>query len=303
MLIGKRKTRFDITFDVINYVILALVAFIMIYPMYFCVIASFSDPTYVHLGKTYFVIKGFHLEAYRNVFRNKDIWRDYMNSIFITSCATAWSLAMTVPCAYALSRKNLKGRGILMTYFMITMYFGGGLIPSYLVNKTLHLVNTYWVLIMGFGVHNMILVRTFYRTNFPDELYEAAKIDGCSEIGIFLKIAIPLSGAIIAVIALYCAVGNWNAYFSALIYISDKKKWPLQLVLRSILILNSAQSIDAETMRNATMEQLDALVLKQRLAETMKYSVIFISSLPMLIAYPFVQKYFVKGVMIGSLKG
>jgi putative aldouronate transport system permease protein len=301
----RMKTRGDRVFDCVNTFLLIIVAFIMLYPMYFTVVASLSDPNETQLGHTFLFIKGLNFDAYYNVFNNKDIWTGYGNSIFITLTGTLLALCVTIPAAYALSRKYLVGRNILMVFFLITMYFSGGLIPSYLVNKTLHLVNTLAVLIIGgaFSVYNMIIVRTFYTTNFPDEIYEAAKIDGSSEIGIFFGMALPLSGAIIAVIALYVAVGHWNSYFGALIYLSDKQKWPLQLILRSILIQNQGSGIDMDRLKTASSDELATMLKKQQLAEAMKYSLIFISSLPMLIAYPFVQKYFVKGVMIGSVKG
>lgn len=299
------KTRFDKVFDIVNTILLVIIMIIMLYPMYFTVIASISDPLKVQSGETFLLPKGINFDAYYNVFKNQNIWTGYINSIYYTVLSTIVGLVGTIPCAYAMSRKYLKGRNILMLFFMITMYFGGGLIPSYLVNQTLHLVNTRAVMIIGsfFSVYNMIIVRTFYISNFPDEIYEAAKIDGCREIGIFFKMALPLSGAIIAVIALYIAVGTWNSYFGALIYLTDQKKWPLQLVLRGILTQNQQMAIDMDRLKTASAEELTAMVKKQQLAETMKYSLIFIASLPMLVAYPFVQKYFVKGVMIGSVKG
>ncbi len=301
----RMRTRFDVVFDTVNTVLLVIIVLIMLYPMYFTVIASFSDPNQVQTGKAFLLIKGFNIDAYYNVFKNKNIWTGYLNSIYYTILGTLAGLSGTVTCAYAMSRKYLRGRKVLMVFFMITMYFGGGLIPSYLVNQTLHLVNTRTLMIIGgfFSVYNMIIVRTFYQTNFPDEIYEAAKIDGCRELGIFFRMALPLSGAIIAVIALYNAVGQWNSYFGALIYLSDQKKWPLQLILRNILIQNQGMGIDMDRLKSASADELAMMLKKQQLAETMKYSLIFISSLPMLIAYPFVQKYFVKGVMIGSIKG
>lgn len=285
--------------------VLLVISFTMLYPLYFTIIASLSDPTETHLGNTFFFIKGFTLEAYHNVFINDGIWTGYLNSIFITAVGTITALVITIPAAYVLSRNQFKGRNALMIFFMITMFFSGGLIPSYLVMQSLGLVNTYAVLILGsgFSVFNMIIARTFYQSNFPTEVYEAAKIDGCSELGIFVKMALPLSGAIIAVIGLYVAVGHWNSYFGALIYLSDKDKWPLQIVLRNILIMNQQMTIDPASLQAASEDELALMARRTRMAESMKYSLIFIASLPMLIAYPFVQKYFVKGVLIGSIKG
>ncbi|MDD6884565.1 MAG: carbohydrate ABC transporter permease [Eubacteriales bacterium] len=300
-----RRSFGDAVFDWINLALLLLVVVLMLYPLYFTVVASLSDPYATARGETYFWVKDFTLDAYRNVFINKQIWSGYANSIFYTVVGTAWALAVTIPCAYAMSRKHLKGAGILMGMFVFTMYFSGGLIPSYMLIKNLGLFNKRLALILpaGISVYNMIVARTFYRTNFPDDLYEAAKIDGCCEFGIFFKIAVPVSGAIIAVIALFVAVGHWNSYFSALLYLTDNSKWPLQLILRGILIQNQNMSMDLNALRSATMDQIEFMQKKARMAEAMKYSLIFISSAPLLVAYPFVQKYFVKGVLIGSIKG
>lgn len=301
---SQRRTMSDRTFDTINLVLLIILTLIIIYPLYFTVIASISDPYEVAKGNVVFWPKGFTLEPYTNVFVNDDIWIGYKNSIINTVLTVIYNLIITVPAAYVMSRKGLKGKNVLMAYFVFTMYFSGGLIPGYLLVKDLGLMNTRWALIIpaGFSVYNMIIGRTFFISNMPDELYEAAKIDGCSEFGIFFKIALPLSGAIIAVVALYVAVGTWNAWFNVLLYITDKKLYTLQYVLRSILIQNQEMSIINTTSMNNT-DAVASLMRRKYMAEGMKYSLIFIASLPMLIAYPFVQKYFVKGVMIGALKG
>ncbi len=301
---SQRRTMSDKTFDIINVILLVLITLVIIYPLYFTVIASFSEPYEVAKGNVIFYPKGFTLEAYANVFRNDDIWIGYKNTIINTILTVIYNLIVTIPAAYVMSRKGLKGKGALMGYFVFTMYFSGGLIPGYLLVKGLGLMNTRWALIIpaGFSVYNMIIGRTFFMSNMPDELYEAAKIDGCSEFGIFFKIALPLAGAIIAVIALYVAVGTWNSWFNVLLYITDKKLYTLQYVLRAILIQNQEMSIiDVGKMSNT--EAVTALMRRKYMAEGMKYSIIFIASLPMLIAYPFVQKHFVKGVMIGALKG
>ena len=301
---SQRRTMSDRTFDTINLVLLIILTLIIIYPLYFTVIASISDPYEVAKGNVVFWPKGFTLEPYTNVFVNDDIWIGYKNSIINTVLTVIYNLIITVPAAYVRSRKGLKVKNVLMAYFVFTMYFSGGLIPGYLLVKDLGLMNTRWALIIpaGFSVYNMIIGRTFFISNMPDELYEAAKIDGCSEFGIFFKIALPLSGAIIAVVALYVAVGTWNAWFNVLLYITDKKLYTLQYVLRSILIQNQEMSIINTTSMNNT-DAVASLMRRKYMAEGMKYSLIFIASLPMLIAYPFVQKYFVKGVMIGALKG
>jgi len=298
-----KRSKSDVIFDTVVYAFLILFLIVVIYPLYFTVIASVSDPNATAMGETFFWFKGFHLDAYKNVFINEQIWTGYYNSIIYVVVGTVYALAITISCAYAMSRRGLKGKNILMGVFVFTMYFGGGLIPFYLVISKLGMINSRAALIVpaGFSVFNMIVTRTFFSSSFPEELYEAAQIDGCSEIGIFARIALPLSKAIIAVIGLFVAVGHWNSYFGALLFLSDNGKWPLQLVLRSILIMNQQLAMDLTWVTN--MDQIQFLTLKTRMAETMKYSLIFISSAPMLIAYPFVQKHFVKGVMIGSLKG
>lgn len=227
--------------------------------------------------------------------------RGFFNSIFITASGILVNLAVTLPTAYALSRNTFSGKKPITLFYMITMFFGGGLIPTYLVVKNLHMLNTLWALILPgcLSVYNMIVARTFFKANISEELYEAAEIDGCTQGRFFFKIALPLSKAIIAILVLYYGVGHWNAYFSALLYISDKSFYPLQLVLRNILITN--QTALSQT---ATTEAARALLReKQQLIEVMKYSLIIISSVPVLVLYPFIQKHFVKGVMIGSVKG
>ncbi|MBE6884119.1 MAG: carbohydrate ABC transporter permease [Ruminococcaceae bacterium] len=301
---SERRSSSDKVFDTVNLILLVIITIVTLYPLYFTVIASFSDPYEVAKGNVIFWLKGFTIEPYTNVFINDDIWIGYRNTIFTTVITVIYNLVLTIPAAYVMSRKGLKGKGILMAYFVFTMYFGGGLIPSYLLIKQLGLMNSLGALIIpaGFSVYNMIIARTFFQSNMPDELYEAAKIDGSSEFGIFFKIALPLSGAIIAVISLYVAVAAWNSWFNVLLYITDKNLYTLQYVLRSILIQNQTLNIiNTETMENT--EAVQALMRRKYMAEGMKYSVIFIANLPMLIAYPFVQKHFVKGVMIGALKG
>ena len=293
----------DKLFDTVNIILLCFVGLIILYPLYFTVIASVSNPYPVMRGEVLLYPKEFTLEPYKNVFINDDIWMGYYNTIVNTVMVTAYNLVLTIPAAYVLARRGLKGRNIFMFIFVFTMYFSGGMIPGYLLVKQLGLINTRWALIIpaGMSVYNMIIARTFFQSNLSEELYEAARIDGCNEYGIFFRIALPLSGAIIAVVALYVAVGSWNSYFSALLYVSDRKLYPLQFVLRNILITN--QQMKLINTGSLSSKQIESMYRKKIMAESMKYSIIFISSLPMLIAYPFVQKYFVKGVMIGALKG
>ncbi len=299
------RTRVDRIFDFLNVVFMALIILIMAYPLYFTIIASISDPNEVVLGNVLLVPHGFTLEAYENVFKNDSIWLGYLNSLRNTFFGTLLALFFTIPPAYALSKQELPGRTVINWIFLFTMYFGGGLIPYYLIVRSLNLLDkpyTVIVLCGGCGVMNMIITRTYYRTSIPQSLYEAAYIDGSSELNTFVKIALPLSMPIIAVIALYCAIGFWNEYMTTLIYTSSREYQTLQMVLRQILILNQKliSQIDFSSDDGSAVETARRMAY---MAQVMKYSVIIIASLPMLIIYPFIQKYFVKGVMIGSLKG
>jgi putative aldouronate transport system permease protein len=298
----KRLKKIEL-FDVINVSLLALLMGIIIYPLYFTVIASFSDPYALMKGEVIFLPRGFTHEAYFNVLRNKEIWTGYFNTILYAVFGTLYALAVTIPAAYVLSRKRLKGRNLVMAYFVFTMYFSGGLVPYYVLVKNLGLLNTRLALILpaGLSVYHVIIARTFYQSSIPEELFESARIDGANDYRVFFSIVLPLSGSIIAVIALYLLVGHWNSYFQALLFITDSRKYPLQLILRNILIMNQNFSVIA--FSGMSTEQLEAGMKRSMMAETMKYALIFISSLPVLVAYPFVQKHFVKGVMIGALKG
>jgi putative aldouronate transport system permease protein len=297
-----KKYRIEL-FDVINLSLLALLMGIILYPLYFTVIASFSEPYALMSGEVILFPRGFTLEAYYNVLRSKEIWTGYFNIIIYAVCGTLYALAVTIPAAYVLSRKRLKGRNLIMAYFLFTMYFSGGLIPYYVLIKNLGMINTRLALIIpaGLSVYHVIIARTFYQSSIPEELFESAKIDGANEYRVFFSIVLPLSGSIVAVIALYLLVGHWNSYFPALLFITDARKYPLQLILRNILIMN--QNFSIVEVSSMSTQQLEAMMKRSMMAETMKYALIFISSLPVLAAYPFVQKHFVKGVMIGALKG
>lgn len=244
---------------------------------------------------------GFTLKGYLEVFKDDSIVRSFLNSVLYTVCGVLVNLAVTLPTAYALSRDRFSGKKAITMFYVITMFFSGGLIPTYLVVQNMHLLDTMWALILPgcLSVYNMIVARTFFKTNISEELYEAAEIDGCTQGRFFFQIALPLSGAITAIMVLYYGVGHWNSYFSGLIYLSDQNKYPLQLVLRSILITNESALQQAAT----TAEARAALNEKKELIEVMKYSLIIISSIPVLVLYPFIQRHFVKGVMIGSVKG
>lgn len=291
----RQRTNSDIAFDILFNVIGFIALFICFYPIYFVVVGSFSDPRLVLLGKTFIVPKGITLEGYKLVFEDQRIWTGLRNTIGYTLGGTAISVTVTLLAGYAMSRKELVFRKAIMMYFTITMFFGGGLIPTYLVIKNLGILNTYWVMVLpgAFSVYNMIISRTFFATSVPEELFESARLDGCSYTRFFLQICIPLSKAIIAVISLYYAVGYWNEYFKALLYISDPDKTTLQMVLNNIL-LSSQESADQSGMDYSS---------RLMTSEQIKYALIVVSTLPIMIVYPFLQKYFAKGVMLGSLKG
>ena len=296
-----KRCREDVIFDTVIFIILTLILFIVAYPLYWVIISSFSDPTAVSAGKVLLRPMGFTLKGYAEVFKNSQVMRGFFNSIVITFVGVCVNLAVTLPTAYALSRDNFSGKKPITVFYMITMFFGGGMIPTYLVVKNMQLLNTIWALVLPgcLSVYNMIVARTFFKSNISEELYEAGEIDGCTQSRFFFQIALPLSKAIIAIMVLYYGVGHWNSYFSALLYISDQDKYPLQLVLRNILITNQtalSQTATTAAARAALQEQ-------QHLIDVMKYSLIIISSVPVLIMYPLVQKHFVKGVMIGSVKG
>lgn len=299
---GKLKS--DKTFTVVNYTLLAILTLIILYPLYFTVIASISEPYEVVSGNVVLWPKGFTLESYAQIFHNEEIWTGFRNSTLYTVFGTMMSLILTIPAAYALSKKNLWGRGIITTYFVIIMYFSGGLLPTYLVVRDLGLLNqSYTLVIIGsFSVYNMVVARTYYQSSIPESLYEAAEIDGCSGFGQFFRIAIPLSKPIIAVIALYYAVGRWNDFYNSLVYITNSDYYSLQQILRNILLesQNALSAINGDTMSS---EEMAYFMRRAYLAEAMKYAIIFVSSLPMLLIYPLVQKHFVKGVMVGSVKG
>ena len=299
---GKLKS--DKTFTVVNYTLLAILTLIILYPLYFTVIASISEPYEVVSGNVVLWPKGFTLESYAQIFHNEEIWTGFRNSTLYTVFGTMMSLILTIPAAYALSKKNLWGRGIITTYFVIIMYFSGGLLPTYLVVRDLGLLNQpYTLVIIGsFSVYNMVVARTYYQSSIPESLYEAAEIDGCSGFGQFFRIAIPLSKPIIAVIALYYAVGRWNDFYNSLVYITNSDYYSLQQILRNILLesQNALSAINGDTMSS---EEMAYFMRRAYLAEAMKYAIIFVSSLPMLLIYPLEQKHFVKGVMVGSVKG
>lgn len=291
----------DKVFMIALHVVLTFILIVVLYPLLFVLLASVSDPQYVNSGALLLYPKGFNVLGYQQVFKDQRILIGYANTIFYTVSGASLAVAVNLMGGYALSRSDLPGRGIIMALFVFTMYFGGGMIPFYLIVRGLRLTNTRTILVLlgGTSVYNMIIVRSFFMSTIPHELQEAAEIDGCGTGKFFFSVVLPLSKAIVAVIVLYCAVGQWNAYFNALIFISDRDKYPLQIFLREILLTAKTYE-SAEVLSTMSGEDLSRM---QRMSEVVKYGVIVVSTLPMIALYPFLQKYFVKGVMIGSLKG
>lgn len=291
----------DVLFTVCNKLFLAIVLLLVCYPLIYIISASISDPILVNQGKLWLWPQGITFEGFERVFHNKELWVGYRNTILYTTVGTAINLLVTLPCAYALSRGDMVGRNAIMAAFVFTMFFGGGLIPTYLLIKNLGMTNTVWALLIpnAATIWNIIVCRTFFQMNIPKELQESAEIDGCSNTRLFVSIVLPLSAPIIAVMSLFYGVGHWNAFFNALIYLSDRSLFPLQLILKEILV---QQQVSSDMMTGGGGD-LDALAVQARIAEIVKYAVIIVSTLPVIIVYPFVQRYFVKGVLIGSIKG
>lgn len=284
-------------FDVIVFIISLIMVIVVLYPLILVLSNSISKPAYVSTGQVLLFPKGLTLDGYQAVFKNKDIMLGYGNTIFYTVTGVLATLVVTLPAGYAFTKKELPGNGILMKLFMFTMYFGGGLVPTFLVVNDIGLYNTRAIIILigVFSVYNCIICRSFFNA-IPSELEEAAEMDGSGPIRTFFKIVLPLSKALIGVITLWSMVGHWNAYFEAMIYLKDKDKQPLQLVLRRILILAQQAAQGGEDMGDYAMTLMEREAL-------LRYSIIVVSSLPLLIVYPFLQKYFDKGVLIGSVKG
>lgn len=278
----------------------AILVIVVLYPLYFVLIASFSDPMYVNSGELLLYPKGVTLAGYEKVFGDPDVWTGYANTIFYTVVGTALGTMIVLMAGYAFSRDDLPGSGIMMKLFVFTMYFSGGMIPLFIIVNELGLVNTRLVIILlgSVSVYNIIIVRSFMSSNIPKELLEAARLDGCGNVNFFFRIVMPLSKAVIAVMVLYIAVSYWNSYFNAMIFLRDNDLKPLQLYLREVLLAASAA-------QNTLSDSMDAeaveLVAKQ--ANLIKYSTIVVSTVPILCVYPFIQKHFAKGVMIGAIKG
>jgi|SRR5690625_890355 len=292
-----QESRSDKIFVKFNYIFVWLLIVIVAYPLLYIAIASISDPNLVNSGQVWLWPKGITFEGFERVMKDSEIWIGYRNTIFYTVVGTLINLLVTLPGAYVLSRKDIAGRNIIMFLIVFTMFFEGGMIPTYLLVKNLGMVDTVWALLIpqAATVWNVIVTRTFFQSTIPKELEEMAEIDGCSGFRVFFQIVVPLSKPIIAVMTLFYAVGHWNEYFQALIYLSNEALYPLQLFLKNMLV---SSQIDSTLVGDA-----ESQAEQQRIGEVMKYAVMIISMVPLLILYPFLQRYFIKGIMIGSIKG
>ena len=291
------RSRDDKIFDAVVMLVVTFIFIVMLYPLIYIVSASFSSARAVSTGRVFLWPVEPSVEGYRAVFENKDILGGYINTIFYTVFGTFINIAVTMMAAYPLARVDFKARGVLSFVFTFTMLFNGGMVPTYLVIKQLGMINTVWALVLpgAISVYNMIVARSFIQSNIPNELLQAAQIDGCSDTRYFFSMVLPLSKTVIAVITLFYAVTHWNAFFNAFLYLNDRAKYPLQIILKEILV---SSKVDASMVLD---EEL--MAAKQGLAELLKFSLIIGATAPILCVYPFIQKYFVKGVMIGSVKG
>ncbi len=280
-------------FDIVNYTILLLIAFATLYPMYYIFIVSISSGEYVSRGLVSFIPKGITWEAYKLVFQNHDIWRSYLNTIIYTGVGTAINIMVTSFCAFPLSRKDFYGRPVFTVLITLTMFISGGLIPLYLVINQLHMTNTIWAIVLppAVSTYNMIIMRTFF-TNVPFSLQESAYLDGANDLHIFFKIILPLSTPILATLTLFYAVTHWNSFFPAMIYLNEKAKYPVQIILRDIVVAGEFSDQGGDITNSLNI-----------VAVNFKYAAIIITVVPILVVYPFLQKYFAKGVMVGAVKG
>lgn len=292
-----RETGVDRVFTIVNYAVLTIFLALIIYPLIFVVSSSFSDGAAVITGRVILWPVNFSTLAYEKVFSYPRIWSGYGNSLFYAVVGTLVNVTMTLLAAFPLSRRDLFGKNILVGLFLFTLFFNGGLIPSYLLVRDLGLRNTRWALIIpqALSVWNLLIAITFVRTSIPHELLEASQLDGCSDFNYFIRILLPLSTPLIAVLSLFYAIGHWNQFFAALLYLTNKDLFPLQIILRDILI---SSNIDL-----AMVEDIKVMAAREALRELLKYALIVVASVPVLMIYPFAQRYFVKGIMLGSVKG
>ncbi|GAA1312353.1 carbohydrate ABC transporter permease [Brachybacterium tyrofermentans] len=288
----------DPLFGVVTYGLIGVAIVLIVYPLYFIVIASISDPSLVQQGKVVLFPRGITFDGYLTIFGTSTIVRGFANSVLYTVVGTALSVTMILTGAYALTRKDMPGRNLFMILFVITMFFDGGMIARYLVVKELGMLNTMWAVVLpgAVGVWNLIIARTFLQQNLSPELREAAQLDGASDFRFFFGIAIPLSKPLIVLMVMIHLVANWNAFFDAMIYLNDESKYPLQLILRNVLIQSQASASGMD------MASMDSTAAAQKMGELLKYSMIVVSTIPLLIAFPFLQRHFIKGATLGALK-
>ncbi len=291
-----KKSRGDAVLDIIISAILVCVTFLVLYPLYYILIASISDPSAVALGEVVLFPIGINFDAYIELWSNTRIWTGYRNSLIYTAVGTFLNIAITIPAGFALAKKQLPGRKLIMLYFVFTMYFSGGMMPKYLVVSDLNLINTPWAVLLpsAISVFYLIICKSYFEGSIPESLYDAAYIDGCNNFKFFFIIALPLAPALIAVMVLYYALIRWNAYLEPMIYITDEAIQTLQVIINSIMSAYSASN--TEGMSQAQLTEL------LRTRELLKYAIVVVAMLPLLIAYPFVQKYFIRGVMVGAVK-
>lgn len=293
-----RETRSDKIYGVFSHIIILLVMVILVYPIWAVVVASFSNPTELYKSSFHFWPETVTLDSYKLVFRDDSFLTGIWNSVKYTTVGTFINVILNICAAYPLSKRNFKGQSLLMKLFTFTMFFSGGIVPTYILINKMHLIDSFWVMILpsAIGTFNVILMRTYFQTNIPQELEDAASVDGCTNFKFLIRIALPLSIPIIVVVALYYGVGHWNDYFTAMMYLTKRQLYPLQLVLREILLEN-----EAGKMLNVATDAAYAERMMSRMG--LKYAVIVISTIPILVIYPFVQKFFSKGVMVGAVKG
>ncbi|MFV0400216.1 MAG: carbohydrate ABC transporter permease [Oscillospiraceae bacterium] len=291
-----KPTLSDRIFDIFNFFIMLIVCICIAYPLWFVLVASFTDPDVVNQGKLLILPFDPFIGGYERILAYTPLWKSYWNTIVYTVVGTLVSLATTIPCAYSLSRTDMVGRRPMMFLFTFTMFFSGGIIPLYLVIQNINIYNTIWAMVLpsAVSVYNLIVCRSFFDSSIPAELLEASKLDGCSDFGFFFKIVLPLSSTIIAVMILFYGTAMWNQFMNALMFMQDQDRMPLQVILRNLILINQASNLSSDASE---------VIMRQKLAEQLKYAVIVVSALPLLVAYPFLQKYFTKGVMIGAVKG
>ena len=291
-----KKSLPDRVFDAVNIVIMVFVCVSIAYPLYFVLVASFTDPNIVNQGRILLYPVKLFINGYERIFNYPPLWQGYWNTLVYTVVGTVVSIAITIPAAYALSRKDMTGKRVLMFVFTFTMFFSGGIIPLYVVIQKLRIYNTIWAIVLPGAVsaYNLIVCRTYFDSSIPRELLEASRIDGCTDFGFFFRIVLPVSSTIITVMILFYSTAIWNQFMNALMFLQDQKNMPLQVIMRNLIMINQATSMTSDASE---------YIMRQKLAEQLKYGVIVVSAAPLLIAYPFLQKYFVRGVMIGSVKG